>query len=104
MLTRAIRKGCEGQLALIPFSNELQFSGESHGRNTFMETQTIENPVLTKEQASATQPRQSTRNRRAARTLESQPQSNRAAVSTPIAVNYLTVVKECAHQKGAEGG
>lgn len=64
----------------------------------------IENPVLNDSAATEVQARTSKRQQRRERhTLESQPQSNRAARSTPIAVNYPAIVRECAHHKVAEG-
>lgn len=70
-----------------------------------MNSATVGNPVLTQEQASGVSvARQARRNRGGqARTLESQPASNRVARSTPSALNYLGTVKECATHKVSEG-
>lgn len=51
--------------------------------------------------AKSVQPRQ--RKARERKSGESQPKSNRAAVSTPIEVNYLSAVKQCAGKKVSEG-
>lgn len=65
-------------------------------------SEVMENPVLTSETATkVTVNRQ--RKQKPLRTLESQPQSNRAAVSTPSEVNYLAVVRDCAAHKVSEG-
>lgn len=68
--------------------------------------ETLDNPVLTQGAATGVQVVEKPivqKRKQPTRTLESQPQSNRAAVSTPQEVNYLAAVKICAGHKVSEG-